>query len=87
MDPLLENEEILSLRIEREKREYGLEAVVKIEQREDELYLVVLEDDDGDYHCHRYVRQMFNNEWDCSFDAEEVGVDKVFEWLNDPRAL
>lgn len=87
MDPLLENETDADLREERKKRERGLEPKAKIQTREGNEYLIVLEDEDGDYHCHRYIRSWRDGSYDCSYDAQNVGIQTVFEWLNDPKAI
>ena len=90
-DPDLESEPVDELREERERRERGLEPKSRI-KLEDPSYalvpsvLVVLEDGGGGYHCHRYIKR-FGEGYDCSFDAQNVDIDTVFEWINNPRAL
>lgn len=85
-DPTLENEPIDDLREERERRERGLEPKTRIKSEDSSSFLVILEDDDGNYHCHRYVME-FGRGFDCSYDAQGVDIDTAFKWLNDPRAL
>lgn len=87
MDPLLENESNNALREEREMRERALEAKAKIARLDGSEFLIVLEDDNGKYHCHRYNKRWADNSWDCSYDAQRVGIETVFEWLNDPKAV
>jgi hypothetical protein len=88
-DPILKSEPVDELREERERRERGLEPKARIEIDNASLVpsvLVVLEDGGGGYHCHRYIKR-FGEGYDCSFDAQSVDINTVFEWLNDPRAL
>lgn len=90
-DPNLKSEPVDELLEERKRRERGLEPKSRI-KLDDPSYalvpsvLVVLEDGDGGYHCHRYIQNR-QGEYDCSYDAQGVDIDTVFEWLNDPRAL
>lgn len=90
-DPDLESEPVDGLLEERKRRERGLEPKARIEL-DNASYalvpsvLVVLEDGGGGYHCHRYIKR-FGEGFDCSFDAQSVDIDTVFEWLNNPRAL
>ena len=47
--------------------------------------LVVLQDDEGTYHCHRYFE--LSHAWECSVDAQRVDLDTVWEWLPNPQAM
>jgi len=49
------------------------------------VLLVVLEDDNEKYHCHRYF--YIGHAWECSVDAQRVNLETVWGWLPDPMAI
>lgn len=84
----IEDEQNPQLAEEREKYERGLEPKMRRGCGCSYRILVVLEDEDGNYHCHRYMENPMTGGFDCSPDGKRVGIDTVFEWLTgEPQAI
>ena len=84
----------MDLKERREQWEKGLEVKCILGTKLDDV-LVVLEDYDrregdrfseGDYyHCHRYFP--IGKDWQVSADGQNVTLDQVWKWLEDPCAI
>lgn len=49
------------------------------------VFCVVLEDEDGGFHCHRYIRRLSG--WDVSADGQRVSQNEALRWIAAPRAI
>ncbi len=86
----------MNLKEQREPWEKGLEVVCEMnDQGHSDTLLVVLKDDNQQYHCHRYFRTIFSGpvkpapeaeRWEISADAQRVDADTAMAWLADPKA-
>jgi len=66
--------------------ERGLTVLAVIKQLDDVRVLVVLQDDNGLYHLHRYF-MISDSKWAYSIDAQAVAMHKVWCWLEEPGAI
>lgn len=63
--------------------ERGLEAKCVVDSADEDVALVILQKGEK-YHCHRYFRLV--GRWEVSVDRQNVGLEEVWRWLEDPRA-
>jgi len=77
---------VLKLEEVREEWEKGLIVKSVIEQPAEFRVLVILIDDRGLYHLHRYFK-IGPLSFVCSVDAQKTGLETVWEWLEKPQAI
>lgn len=83
---------VTNLQRERDNWERGLTVCTEMAHPADmarphKLLVVLSKEVNGEteYHCHRYFQ--IGDEWNTSVDGQMVPLERVWEWLSDPKAL
>ena len=82
---------VINPTLETLRRDYEKGMLVLSQKNEHHRYLVVLSDEDGNFHCHRYFRTGITedaDEWAVSVDIQGTDdITEAFKWAFEPKAL
>jgi len=77
----------MGLRLDEVRRQWekGLKVKCVLDEASSDQALVVLQSERNEkYHCHRYFQ--IGADWQVSVDHQGVDLEKVWKWLEDPKA-